>query len=226
MVNERIASTPPSIPVGKQCATSRAAVADESSIPNPATAAQPSAAGPSIPRQPEARAWGVALVLGIALVLAVGSLISNAGAPKDSGHHATANTPSRRLDDKAGQPAVAGFAELLHQSSNPERRDYKAASQSVVPSAEAKPSRARESNARSVAALGEPCTAVSVSVGQSKHASDNGLSYETPIPRPTVKGYYEPKVVPYPEGKPVYVNGYYRKDGTYTRPHFRSLPRR
>src|SRR4051812_5217907 len=51
-----------------------------------------------------------------------------------------------------------------------------------------------------------------------------GLSYETRIPRPTVKGYYEPKVVPYPAGKPVSVNGYYRKNGTYVQPHFRSLP--
>jgi hypothetical protein len=54
----------------------------------------------------------------------------------------------------------------------------------------------------------------------------DSLSYETPIPRPTVKGYYEPKVVPYPAGKPVHVNGYFRKNGTYVRPHFRSLPRR
>jgi hypothetical protein len=52
------------------------------------------------------------------------------------------------------------------------------------------------------------------------------LSYETYIPRPTLKGYYEPRVIPYPTGKPVYVNGYYRKNGTYVSPHFRSLPRR
>ena len=43
-------------------------------------------------------------------------------------------------------------------------------------------------------------------------------------PRPTKKGYYEPKVVPYPAGKPVYVSGYYRSNGTYVQPHFRSLP--
>jgi hypothetical protein len=61
---------------------------------------------------------------------------------------------------------------------------------------------------------------------ETKQASNNGLSYETVIPRPTVKGYYEPKVVPYPTGKPVFVNGYYRKDGTYVQPHFRSLPKR
>jgi hypothetical protein len=64
------------------------------------------------------------------------------------------------------------------------------------------------------------------SASQNKQATNGGLSYETPIPRPTVKGSYEPKVVPYPEGKPVFVNGYYRKDGTYVQPHFRSLPRR
>jgi hypothetical protein len=65
-----------------------------------------------------------------------------------------------------------------------------------------------------------------IPAGDTKKVSDNGLSYETVIPRPTVKGYYEPKVIPYPTGKPVYVHGYYRKDGTYVRPHFRSLPRR
>jgi len=64
------------------------------------------------------------------------------------------------------------------------------------------------------------------SAGQSKQDAGNGLSYETYIPRPTAKGYYEPKVVPYPAGKPVHVNGYYRKNGTYVQPHFRSLPRR
>jgi hypothetical protein len=53
-----------------------------------------------------------------------------------------------------------------------------------------------------------------------------GLSYETVIPRPTKKGYYEPKIVPYPTGKPVAVRGYYRKNGTYVQPHFRSLPGR
>jgi hypothetical protein len=63
-------------------------------------------------------------------------------------------------------------------------------------------------------------------VGQSNQGASHGLSYETYIPRPTVKGYYEPKVVPYPVGKPVHVNGYYRKNGTYVQPHFRSLPRR
>jgi hypothetical protein len=65
-----------------------------------------------------------------------------------------------------------------------------------------------------------------VAGGQAKQVPGDGLSYETVIPRPTVKGYYEPRVVPYPAGKPVYVSGYYRKDGTYVRPHFRSLPRR
>jgi hypothetical protein len=65
-----------------------------------------------------------------------------------------------------------------------------------------------------------------IPAGDTKKVSDNGLSYETVIPRPTVKGYYEAKVIPYPTGKPVYVQGYYRKDGTYVRPHFRSLPRR
>ncbi len=53
-----------------------------------------------------------------------------------------------------------------------------------------------------------------------------GASYQTYIPRPTQKGYYTPKVVPYPAGKPVFVQGYYRKSGTYVPPHFRSLPRR
>lgn len=57
-------------------------------------------------------------------------------------------------------------------------------------------------------------------------ARHDGLAYETVIPRPTAKGYYEPNVIPYPVGKPVFVNGYFRKDGTYVRPHFRSLPRR
>ncbi len=61
---------------------------------------------------------------------------------------------------------------------------------------------------------------------QSVQDSQVGLSYETFIPRPTKKGYYEPKIVPYPVGKPVAVRGYYRKDGTYVQPHFRSLPRR
>ena len=42
----------------------------------------------------------------------------------------------------------------------------------------------------------------------------SGLSYESPIHRPTVKGFYEPKVVPYPVGKPVFVSGYTRRDGT------------
>jgi hypothetical protein len=73
---------------------------------------------------------------------------------------------------------------------------------------------------------GSPQNGQSVPATPSKQASSNGLSYETVIPRPTVKGYYEPKVVPYPEGKPVHVNGYFRKDGTYVQPHFRSLPRR
>jgi hypothetical protein len=54
----------------------------------------------------------------------------------------------------------------------------------------------------------------------------NGWAYETYIPRPTAKGYYVPRVVPYPVSKPVFVNGYYRHDGTYVSPHFRSLPRR
>jgi hypothetical protein len=65
-----------------------------------------------------------------------------------------------------------------------------------------------------------------VSTTQSKQAPREGLAYQTAIPRLTVKGYFEPKVVPYPEGKPVYVRGYYRKNGTYVQPHFRSLPRR
>jgi hypothetical protein len=54
----------------------------------------------------------------------------------------------------------------------------------------------------------------------------SGWSYQTYIPRPTQRGYYTPRVVPYPVGKPVFVNGYYRQDGTYVSPHFRSLPRR
>jgi hypothetical protein len=61
---------------------------------------------------------------------------------------------------------------------------------------------------------------------QEKQPTKSGYAYETYIPRPTKKGYYEPKVVPYPTEKPVYVSGYYRSNGTYVRPHFRSLPRR
>ncbi|HEV3255442.1 MAG TPA: hypothetical protein VG013_01055 [Gemmataceae bacterium] len=67
---------------------------------------------------------------------------------------------------------------------------------------------------------------VSFPARQSKQARGDGLSYETFIPRPTWKGYYEPKIVPYPKGKPVFVHGYFRKNGTYVHPHFRSLPRR
>ena len=67
---------------------------------------------------------------------------------------------------------------------------------------------------------------LSLSASPGTQGTKSGLSYETPIPRPTVKGYYEPKIVPYPVGKPVYVNGYYRKNGTYVQPHFRALPRR
>ncbi len=66
----------------------------------------------------------------------------------------------------------------------------------------------------------------SVSVSQIKQPPSHGVSYEPVIPRPTQKGYYEPKVIPYPVGKPVYVSGYYRKNGTYVQLHFRSLPRR
>jgi hypothetical protein len=54
----------------------------------------------------------------------------------------------------------------------------------------------------------------------------SGWSYDTYIPRPTAQGYYVPSVVPYPLGQPVHVNGYYRHDGTYVSPYFRSLPRR
>jgi hypothetical protein len=67
---------------------------------------------------------------------------------------------------------------------------------------------------------------LSVPSTQDTKAAVPGLSYETYIPRPTKKGYYEPKVVPYPVGKPVFVQGYYRSSGTYVAPHFRSLPRR
>jgi hypothetical protein len=54
----------------------------------------------------------------------------------------------------------------------------------------------------------------------------SGLEYDTYIARPTKKGYYEPKVIPYPTGKPVFVNGYSRRNGTYVAPYFRALPRR
>lgn len=59
-----------------------------------------------------------------------------------------------------------------------------------------------------------------------ERVTESGLGYQTCIARPTKKGYYLPKVIPYPVGKPVYVNGYYRRDGTYAQPHFRALPRR
>jgi hypothetical protein len=54
----------------------------------------------------------------------------------------------------------------------------------------------------------------------------DGWAYTPVIPRTTQKGYYEPKLIPYPLDKPVSVRGYVRKDGTYVQPHFRSLPRR
>jgi hypothetical protein len=57
-------------------------------------------------------------------------------------------------------------------------------------------------------------------------ANDDKLSYEIRIPRPSFQGYYEPKFLPYQVGKPVYVSGYTRRNGTYVQPHFRSLPRR
>jgi hypothetical protein len=46
-------------------------------------------------------------------------------------------------------------------------------------------------------------SAQSTSPSQIKQPAERGLSYQTVIPRPTAKGYYEPRVVPYPVGKPL-----------------------
>jgi hypothetical protein len=51
-----------------------------------------------------------------------------------------------------------------------------------------------------------------------------GGSTNPVVPSQSQKGYYEPRMIPYPTSRPVYVNGYYRKDGTYVPPQFRSLP--
>jgi hypothetical protein len=50
------------------------------------------------------------------------------------------------------------------------------------------------------------------------------LATETTIPRDTAKGHYEPNATPYPQDKPVHVDGYYRKNGTYVQPYNRGLP--
>jgi hypothetical protein len=133
--------------------------------------------------------------------LAFGALFSKADAPKDRGYQSAATYgPSWRLDAPKVQEA---------------RR--------TSPAPRVSPAVASPSNGATAVGLSDETSA---SAAASAPAASDGLSYETYIPRPTKKGYYEPKVVPYPVGKPVYVNGYYRSDGTYVRPHFRSLPRR
>lgn len=50
------------------------------------------------------------------------------------------------------------------------------------------------------------------------------VGYEVVVPSNSQKGYYVPRVVPYPGGQPVHVSGYYRQNGSYLPPSFRSLP--
>jgi hypothetical protein len=173
------------------------------SLSGAAACQSPSPASPSIPRRPEdrARACQVALAVGAVLALIIGALAWWSGSQADKLTRpvdpARVNLPSVTA---AQQPAAFSPtlpARASTPSENSPSRDYRPLLD--VPSG---------------------------STSQAKQGADNGLSYETRIPRPTVKGYYEPKVVPYPTDKPVYVNGYYRKDGTYVQPHFRSLPRR
>jgi hypothetical protein len=43
-------------------------------------------------------------------------------------------------------------------------------------------------------------------------------------PSNSQKGYYAPLSVPYPANRPVWVNGYYRQDGSYVPGYWRHLP--
>jgi hypothetical protein len=132
--------------------------------------------------------------------------------------------------DQAGGGKTGPAPKSVSFPASPSKQATKDSFSYVAPIAKPAGSSYTETNQgrRFVGTAPEPATApLAESVSPSKPATGNGgLSYETSIPRPTKKGYYEPKVVPYPVGKPVYVNGYYRANGTYVQPHFRSLPRR
>jgi hypothetical protein len=143
-------------------------------------------------------AWG-----GGILALVVG-LVSQADPPKAS----------------AIQPAAYG--QSWRPNSARVQEAYRTSSTARVSSATPKPGKGAKTVGLSDATfISTPAATTAPAM-----AATDGLSYETYIPRPTKNGYYEPRVVPYPVGKPVYVNGYYRQDGTYVRSHFRSLPRR
>jgi hypothetical protein len=190
---------------------------DERITSIPAAACQQArAANPSIPPEPEERAhgWVVAVVLGAVLALVVGGLAL--GRPQTDRQVATPVATSSPAH--AARPAD----QTTPKAPNGTKAQEPAASSSTLQVRE----RDRWSEEHKSPDYRSPQDVQSIPATQSKQASSNGLSYDTVIPRPTVKGYYEPKVVPYPEGKPVHVNGYYRKDGTYVQPHFRSLPRR
>jgi hypothetical protein len=123
---------------------------------------------------------------------------------------------------KASAVQPAAYGQSWRPDSAKVQEAYRTSSTSRVTAATASPSKGAKTVGLSDATFISTPTKTAASVP----AATDGLTYETYIPRPTKKGYYEPTVVPYPVGKPVYVNSYYRQDGTYVRSHFRSLPRR
>jgi hypothetical protein len=140
----------------------------------------------------------------VVFALGFGAIFSQADRPKDRGYQSPANGQSLRVD----APKVQ---EVRQTSSTP-----------PLSNVSASPSKRAAADGLS----GETVVPTPAPASASTPVAADGLSYETYIPRPTQKGYYEPKVVPYPVGKPVHVSGYYRRDGTFVQPHFRSLPRR
>jgi len=220
MADERIASVPPG------AATAATTPSGDSFTATP----QAHSGGSGVPltgATPHPWHWAVWGVLATIAVMLVGSVVFQAGPSKDPGGQLPAGMPSAS-DHGRGVKAPASLNAIDSWVGRPaptNRRDERSTPAPLAASGETKPV-----PFGGPARLGVPADeqrgATSASAGQVKQATHDGLSYETTIPRPTKKGYYEPKLVPYPEGKPVFVNGYYRKDGTYVRPHFRSLPRK
>jgi hypothetical protein len=175
----------------------------------------------SVPSKPvdSNHGWKVALALIAAFVLVFGVLASERGSrTAEKGTPKSESIPKvQLLNTSASTPSnVSGNRSGTAEQTTPVKQNAAVKVTSSTSAISDNPSDT------SSASRTKP-SGVSSSL---QFAEGTPLSYESYIPRPTLKGYYEPKVIPYPTGKPVYVSGYYRKNGTYVSPHFRSLPRR
>ena len=74
------------------------------------------------------------------------------------------------------------------------------------------------------AALGAPAVGQTGQSAPYTEPKAAGWSTNPVVPSNSQKGYYVPRVVPYPVGQPVAVSGYYDRYGRYVAPTFRSLP--